>query len=137
MAGTGPAATTVKRRILVVEDDPAIRAMEERILGASGYDVTTAPNGTEGFQMAKSRPFDLFLLDVMMPGMNGFELARALREHPTTGATPIIFATAKGDPDVVSEGFAAGASLYLVKPFTTSTLLTMVRAAVATVGAKA
>jgi CheY-like chemotaxis protein len=69
---------------------------------------------------------------VMMPGMNGFELARALRGDPLTRETPILFATAKGEPDVVTEGFQVGASLYLVKPFTTSTLLTMVRAALAT-----
>lgn len=119
-----------RKRILVVEDDPAIRAMEERILCASGYEVTCAGNGNEGFELARGGGYDLFLLDVMMPGMTGLELARALRGHVTTRTTPILFATAKGDDDMMAEGFAAGASLYLVKPFTTSTLLMMVRAAV-------
>jgi DNA-binding response OmpR family regulator len=63
-----------------------------------------------------------------------FELARELRKEPLTKAVPILFATARGEPDVVTEGFAVGASLYLVKPFTTSTLLTMVRAAVSSMG---
>ena len=121
-----------KKRILLVEDDPAIRVMEERILTASGFDVSAATNGPEGLQLAGQSTFDLFLLDVMMPGMNGLELARALRQNEQTRRTPILFATARGEPDLMAEGFAAGASLYLVKPFTTTTLLTMVRAAIAT-----
>jgi DNA-binding response OmpR family regulator len=122
-----------RQRILVVEDDAAIRTMEERILTASGFEVRCASNGTEAFGIAREGSYDLFLLDVMMPGMNGLELARALRADDLTKDTPILFATAKGEPDMVAEGFQAGASLYLIKPFTTSTLLTMVRAAVAPV----
>lgn len=121
-----------RKRILIAEDDPAIRTMEERILRASGFDVTCASNGTEAFQVARAGPrFDLFLLDVMMPGMNGLELARALRIDDATRETPILFATAKGEHEMIQEGFHAGAQLYLVKPFTTGTLLAMVRAAVA------
>ena len=118
-----------KRRILIVEDDPAIRAMEERILFVSGFETVSADNGTDGFDLARQSSFDLFLLDIMMPGMNGIELARALKADEKTKEIPILFATARGEPETITEGFAAGASLYLVKPFTTATLLTMVRAA--------
>lgn len=122
---------TARKRILVVEDDHAIRAIETRILTASGFEVTAVEDGTSGLQAAKESRYDLLLLDVMMPGLNGFELARALGADPTTRDVPILFATALGDDKVMAEGFEAGASLYLVKPFTSSTLLTMVRAALA------
>lgn len=120
-----------RERILIVEDDPAIRSMEARILGASGFEITTVEEGTSALRAVKETSFDLVLLDVMMPGLNGFEVARALGADPATRDLPILFATALGDDKVMAEGFAAGASLYLVKPFTTSTLLTMVRAALA------
>ena len=124
-----------KRRILVAEDDPAIRSMEERILAASGYQVVAVSNGADALARAKDDgPFDLFLFDVMMPGLSGFDLARELQRADATRATPILFATAKGEGDDMNEGFGAGASLYLVKPFTTATLLAMVRAALATPG---
>jgi DNA-binding response OmpR family regulator len=122
-----------KKRILIVEDDAAIRTMEDRILTASGFEVSTAPGGPQGIELAKATTFHLYILDVMMPGMNGFELARHLRSEDNGRVTPILFVTARGEPDAMTEGFSAGASLYLVKPFTTTTLLTMVRGALATV----
>jgi len=122
----------VKKRILIVEDDAAIRTLEDRILTVSGFDVTVAANGSQALQLALSASFDLFLLDVMMPGMNGFELARSLRKADQSRRTPILFVTARGEADAMAEGFSAGASLYLVKPFTTTTLLTMVRGALGT-----
>jgi two-component system phosphate regulon response regulator PhoB len=125
LAGEAP-----RKRILVVEDDAAIRTMEERVLQAAGYEVRSAGNGSEGLDLARKDPYDLFLLDIMMPGMNGLELARELRKDNATAATPILFATARGEPQDVREGFASGATLYLIKPFTTTTLLSMVRAAV-------
>lgn len=121
-----------KKRILVVEDDDAIRSMEECILGASGYEVKSASSGNAGLEVARTAgPFDLFILDVMMPGLNGFDLARLLHGDATTRGVPILFATARGEQESMTEGFEIGASLYLVKPFTTATLLTMARAALA------
>lgn len=67
----------------------------------------------------------------MMPGLNGFDLARVLHGDAATKGVPILFATAKGEGSSMTEGFEIGATLYLVKPFTTATLLAMVRAALA------
>jgi two-component system phosphate regulon response regulator PhoB len=122
--------TERRRRILVVEDDPAIRALEERILLNAGFDVQSAEDGVQGLARSTEGPWDLFLLDVMMPGMNGLELARRLRAAEATAHTPILFATVRNEPEIIREAFAAGASLFLVKPFSTTTLLALVRAAV-------
>lgn len=118
-----------RQRILVVEDDPAIRTLEERMLTAAGYTVTCTENAQDALAVARAEPFDLFLLDVMMPGKSGFELARELRAEPKSRLVPILFATARADGESENEGFNLGASFYLVKPFTTTLLLTMVRAA--------
>jgi len=122
-----------RKRILVAEDDPAIRSMEERILVASGYEVLALADGAEALKAARERgPFDLIVLDVMMPGLSGFDVARALQKDDATRRTPILIATARGEGEDMNEGFGAGATLYLVKPFTTATLLAMVRAALTT-----
>jgi DNA-binding response OmpR family regulator len=120
------------KRILIVEDDAAIRELEERILRASDFDVVSFDSPGAALTHAQGEHFDLYLLDVMMPIMNGFELARELRRNERTRRTPILFVTARGEADAKSEGFSAGAALYLVKPFTTMTLLAMVRGAIAT-----
>lgn len=120
------------KRVLVVEDELSIREIEERMLRAAGFEVAGADDGFQALQALETQTFDLFVLDVMMAGMTGFELARALRERCDTARTPILFVTARDDQASVAEGFNAGASLYLMKPFTSATLLTMVRGALAT-----
>ncbi len=117
------------KRILVVEDDPAILALEERLLRHAGFEVRGAPGSSEALALAAEEEFDLFVLDVMLPGMSGYELARALAARDPARQVPLVFATANQAADGVREGFRTGAALYLVKPFQTATLLSTVRAA--------
>ncbi len=113
-------------RVLIVDDEPnLLRALEMR-LRAAGYDVRTARSGTEALvRLAESAP-DLIISDIRMPGMDGYALARTLRESPGTGLIPIIFLTAK---DTVADriaGFDAEVDAYLTKPFEPNELLAVV-----------
>jgi DNA-binding response OmpR family regulator len=108
--------TASKKRILVVEDDQAIARMLEKILEPE-HEVMVVHNGTEALQTARKFPPDLALLDVMVPGMNGLDLAERLRVELKLDRIPIIFLTAKDTPLDVVRGIQAGARHYLTKPF--------------------
>ncbi len=116
-------------RILLVEDDPDIALSLRLKLERDGdFDVETAHDGAEGLQRAVDRPPDLILLDVNLPGMDGFEVCRHLRRNPATAATPIIMLTARiGETDRVA-GLDLGADDYITKPFSPKEALARIRA---------
>ncbi|MBI3072906.1 MAG: response regulator [Deltaproteobacteria bacterium] len=118
------------KKILVVDDDEAIRRLEEKILSSQGYQVRTARDGNEALQALKEGTFHLILLDVMMPGLNGFEVGQAVKGDPATAEIPIVFVTAKGDTEAQREGYRSGGMLYLTKPFTSTKLLSVVKTVV-------
>lgn len=126
MSGSETPASLPKRRILVVEDDPTSVGALRQILQHKDYEVVTAMSAEEALPLLESSSFDLFLLDVVMPGMSGFELCRKIREHPGSGDTPVIFLTAKDRLLDMAEGDDAGSDLYLVKPILATKLLRMV-----------
>jgi DNA-binding response OmpR family regulator len=101
-------------RVLIVEDDPPLRLAMTKALKAAGYEVTTAKAGDEGLEMALANPPDVVLLDVMMPGMNGYEVLAALRKHDPD--LPIVMITAKGEEADKVRGLELGADEYVVKP---------------------
>jgi DNA-binding response OmpR family regulator len=106
--------------VLVIDDDPQLAALLREYLGSRGYTVDTAPDGPRGLARLKQGPVDLVVLDVMMPGMDGFEVCRALRrEH----AVPVIMLTARGDDMDRIIGLELGADDYLAKPFNPRELL--------------
>lgn len=113
------------KRLLVVDDDPDILTLERKILEKAGYEVDTAMDGASAVELASMTDFDLVLLDVMMPGMDGFEVSRSLQESKG-GALPIVFVTARDDSDSMREGFRSGGSVFLSKPFTANQLLRIV-----------
>jgi DNA-binding response OmpR family regulator len=115
-----------RKRILAVDDDETALAALRQILGAKGYDVVTAISGEEAMPLLESGPYDLFILDVAMPGMSGFDMCRMLRAEKRTRDVPVIFLTAKGRLMDMAEGDDAGSDLYLVKPVLASKLLHMV-----------
>src|SRR6187399_2079269 len=86
-----------KASILVVDDDPEIVTMLSTRLGKRGYQVTTAPDGAKAIELAKKQKFDIVLLDVMMPGKSGWEVARALKQDPVTQGIKIVMVTAIGE----------------------------------------
>lgn len=100
--------------LLLVDDDRRIRALMSRYLGAQGYRVTTAQDAAEARKHIASFAFDLLILDVMMPGENGFDLAISLRKD---SQVPILMLTARSEAEDRVRGFEAGADDYLSKPF--------------------
>lgn len=116
----------MKKRILVVEDDPTSLGAIRQILQQKDYEVTTAATGEAAAELLDSSSFDLFVLDVVMPGMSGFDLCRRIRAHPSSADVPVIFLTAKDRLLDMAEGDDAGSDLYLVKPVLAVKLLKMV-----------
>ncbi|HLZ09449.1 MAG TPA: response regulator transcription factor [Chloroflexota bacterium] len=115
----------MKERILVVDDDAAITAALRRSLSFEGYNVDVAHDGEEGLREARDRVPDLVILDVLMPGIDGFEFCRRMR---SSDDTPILMLTARDDIADRVRGLDAGADDYLVKPFASDELLARVRA---------
>ncbi|HEV3307768.1 MAG TPA: response regulator transcription factor [Candidatus Sulfotelmatobacter sp.] len=113
-------------KLLVVEDEPRMLELLRRGLTEEGHNVTCASDGGQGWELAHTYEFDAVVLDVMLPKMNGFELAKKLRQERI--ATPVLMLTAKDSvPDVV-RGLDSGADDYLTKPFSFNELLARLRA---------
>jgi two-component system response regulator MtrA len=118
-------------RILLVEDDPSIREVTAIGLRNAGFTVETASDGREGLDRFEREPFDLVLLDLMLPRMDGLEVARAIRR---TSTIPLVMLTARTDTLDVVVGLEAGADDYVRKPFEVPELVARVRAALRRVG---
>lgn len=116
----------MSKRILIVDDDTEIRELLEFDIAQSGYFVDTAKDGAEGLNKALNNSYDLILLDVMMPKMNGFDVCKNLRKASLK--TPVLLLTAKGTIDDKTTGFDCGADDYLVKPFDIQEVLLRIRA---------
>ena len=114
--------------VLVADDDRDIRDLVAFKLTAAGYDVITAEDGTQALSSVLEHRPDLAVLDVMMPGMAGTDVLRAVREHEDVARTPVILLTAKVQEADVQSGFATGADDYVVKPFSPRELLSRVQA---------
>jgi len=112
-------------RILVVEDDPRLAATLRRVLAAEGHDIELAGDGNDALRRARERPFDLVVLDIMLPGLDGISVCRRLRAG---GAVPILMLTALGGTAERVRGLDSGADDYLVKPFAYEELLARTRA---------
>ncbi|MFW6067518.1 MAG: response regulator transcription factor [Myxococcota bacterium] len=116
-------------RILVVEDDEAVRKMVARMLSALG-DVRTAGDGTEALHLIRSGAApDVVVTDVMMPGLDGFSLAKRLKTDPATRRIPVVILTAKDRPQDMVDGINAGARHYVTKPFKREELVAKVKRA--------
>lgn len=116
---------TEMKRILIVDDDDEIRDLLEFDVSHSGYFVDTASDGKEGLQKALNNSYDLILLDVMMPKMNGFDVCKNIRQAKLS--IPILMLTAKGTINDKTVGFDCGADDYLVKPFDIQEVLLRIR----------
>jgi DNA-binding response OmpR family regulator len=113
-------------RVLVVEDDQQVATGLRQALGGAGYRVDLARDGAEGLDFARGGTYDLIILDLMLPQVNGFQVCRRLRADEDT--TPILILTAKSGEWDEAEGLDTGADDYLVKPFSVVVLLARVRA---------
>ncbi len=113
------------KRILVVDDEPRYLRLLEANLKTEGYEVATAQDGVQALEVFSAQPIDLVLLDVMMPGLDGFGVCQRLREFSNV---PIVILTARGEEQDRVRGLDLGADDYLVKPFSATELLARVRA---------
>ncbi len=119
-----------KARILVVDDEEDILELIRYNLAADGYKVTCAATGEEALKAVRDRPPDLVILDLMLPGIDGLRVAKALKEDRKTRAVPIIMLTAKGEEADVVTGLEMGADDYITKPFSPRILLARIRAVI-------
>ncbi|QEL66456.1 type IV pilus response regulator [Oryzomicrobium terrae] len=116
------------KKILVVDDSPTERAFLTEILTKAGYQIVTAENGEEGITKAKSEHPDLVLMDVVMPGLNGYQATRTLTRDEDTKNIPVIVCTSKGQETDKIWGLRQGALDYLVKPVKADELLAKIAA---------
>ncbi len=129
MSGANAGSASLRRHILVVDDDDAIRTMVAKVLGLS-YRVTPTSDPHEALAIAgRETVIDLLLLDVMMPNMNGFDLAKRLRLLPSCANARVVFLTARDFPSDKIKGIQAGARSYIIKPFAIDDLLARVKKA--------
>ena len=121
-----PVIPAAPRRILVVEDNPSINDVVSTALRFQGHSVTQTADGREGLELALAGGLDLLVLDVMLPGIDGFEICRRLREAGS--GAPILFLTARDETEDRIRGFATGGDDYLTKPFSVDELVLRVAA---------
>jgi two-component system alkaline phosphatase synthesis response regulator PhoP len=120
------------KKILVIEDDPATLRLIDYSLRHEGYQVLTASNGLEGLRKAHDAEPDLIILDVMLPGMDGFEICHSLRSEPDTAQLPILMLSAKAQEIDKDTGLKVGADDYLAKPADPSEIVSRVESLLAT-----
>ncbi|MFD2671656.1 response regulator transcription factor [Marinicrinis sediminis] len=113
-------------RILVIEDEPTLSRLLSYNLTQEGYEIKIVDDGGEGYQLAMDNSFDLIILDIMLPGMNGFEVLTKLRQKGNR--TPVVILTARNAEDEVVQGLRHGADDYITKPFGVAELLARVSA---------
>lgn len=115
------------KQIMVVDDDPSALQIYGVLLGKQGYSVLKVPDGLTCLQILKGITPDLFILDVVMPEIDGIALCRILRDRPATTDTPILFVSAWGDTDIQERAYEAGADAYFAKPLRPRKLLEAVQ----------
>lgn len=102
-------------KILLIEDEPSIRDLYSRQLTKAGYTVATAEDGNKGLELLKSDTYDLLLLDIMLPGINGLQVLREFKTQNPNSQMKVVLLTNLGQDTVIKEGFTLGASAYLIK----------------------
>ena len=118
----------MNKRILVIEDDVNALRLLEYTLEQGGYQVFTATNGLEGLKKAQDEHPDLIILDIMLPGLDGYEICHRLRQKPENVTLPILMLSAKARQDDRNIGLRMGADDYLTKPADPSVIVTKVEA---------
>ena len=105
------------KKVLVIDDNPVVVRLNESLLTSSGYEVLTANDGLLGFEKAKNEKPDVILLDIILPGIHGFDLCKQLKEHPETSHIPVIIITGSGLEEVLEEEPTIQADAILSKPY--------------------
>jgi DNA-binding response OmpR family regulator len=117
--------------VLVVDDEPILLRLLQVNLRLEGFDVVACSSGEDGLRRAEERTPDAVVLDVLLPGIDGFEVCRRLREIPATAHVPVILVTAQAQDEDRERGYALGVHEYVTKPFEPAELVALVREALA------
>ena len=117
----------LNQSVLIVDDESMARTLLRLMLVRAGFNVSEAEDGYDALEKVRKNRPDIVLLDVMMPGMDGFAVCEALRSDPDTMSLPIIMLSAKTDLDSINKGLRAGATVYLTKPISPEDLTRHVR----------
>lgn len=112
-----------KKRVLVVEDEESLLKLETILLTVKGFEVIGAVTGKMAIDKIGTEEFDLVLLDIMLPDVDGFEVCRQIRKDPRTATVPIIMLTGKKSKEDHDKGVLCGANSYLVKPFKSAMII--------------
>jgi len=115
------------QRVLVIEDEPNIVVSLSFLLDRAGFEVAVESDGQAGLASAVAEPPDVIVLDVMLPGMNGYDVLRALRAEPRTAQLPVIVLTAKGQREDRNTAMATGADMFITKPFANNDIVAAVK----------
>ncbi|MEK7205894.1 MAG: response regulator [candidate division NC10 bacterium] len=118
------------KRVLVIDDDAKTRDLVAAFLGGAGYEVRGAEDGAAGLRLAAAEPPDVVILDLQMPGMDGYKVCQVLRRGLRTKRIPIVMLTASDDPHLNREAYAAGAQACVPKPFRQEGLIAAIEVAV-------
>lgn len=113
-------------KILIAEDEADIRELIKITLSFGGFEVVAAEDGRRAVELAQQGPYDLIMMDVQMPYLNGYEACREIKKIPTLRDVPVVFLSAKGQSSEVREGLGAGAIDYMLKPFAPDELITRI-----------
>lgn len=120
-------AHMLEKRILVVEDGITMRMFYQDVLGKAGFAVEEAANGVEGLEKALLGHFDLMIVDINMPKMDGYELVTRIRREPSLRAIPVVTISTEAQGEDATRAYEAGANLYIVKPADPASLVEMAR----------
>src|SRR5262249_2642961 len=127
--GPGAAGSRQRGRVLLVDDEADVRALEQAVLESEGLACSQAHSGVAALEVVKQHPPALVLLDVDMPGLDGMEVLRRLRDHPPPPHLKIILCSGRASPDLMAQMLAAGADDFLTKPFALVQLVNRIMAA--------
>lgn len=112
-----------EKKILIVDDEPSIVLSLDYLMRKNGFKPFIARNGEEALAIAENEVPELVILDIMMPGMDGYEVCEKLKSNPLTKSTKIIFLSAKSGKEAIEKGMSVGADKYLTKPFNTKQIM--------------
>jgi twitching motility two-component system response regulator PilG len=115
-----------KKRILIVEDEESLLKLETILLTVKGYEVSGVLTGNDALKKISDETFDLILLDIMLPDIDGFEVCSRIKNNPLTSGMPIVMLTAKKSSVDQERGVACGASAYLTKPFKSAMIIEVI-----------
>lgn len=108
-------STETKKRLLIVEDDQDLRELYVEVLRDEGFEVADAADGQVGLEKAKAGNYDLLLLDIMLPKIDGLQILKAVKKNPDLSKIPVVMLTNLGRESIIKEGFTLGADGYIIK----------------------